>query len=478
MRMGGSGRNATIFLFPHPAMPPSIRREFFPMLRIAIPVVMAELGWMSMGVVDTIMVGPLGPQAISAAGVGNSMHIAFAIFGMGVLLGLDTLVSQAYGARNIRECHRLFFDGLALAGLMALPILVLLSGVWFAIPSLGFHDAVKPLLGSYFGIVTMSTPLLLAYAACRRYLQGMHAVTPVMFALVTANLINAGANWVLIYGHFGLPALGVAGSAWATLISRAYMLATLLVAVWWIDKKRTEEAGVEWRQESLWHTDWKFDTGRLRKLLKLGVPAASQYTAEVGVFALATALSGMLDPISSASHQIALNLAGIAFMIPLGMGSAGAVRVGHAVGAGDRARASAAGWTAIMLGTGFMLASGVTFVVMPETLIALFSRDPDVLRVGTSLLLLAAVFQLFDGIQGVITGTLRGIGDTRTPMVVNLLAHWLVGLPISYTLCFVLGWGVYGLWVGLSLGLIIVGVILLWVWTKKIRHYRLTGATP
>jgi MATE family multidrug resistance protein len=131
-----------------------------------------------------------------------------------------------------------------------------------------------------------------------------------------------------------------------------------------------------------------------------------------------------------------------------------------------------------MLGTGFMLASGVAFVVMPETLIALFSRDPDVLRVGTSLLLLAAVFQLFDGIQGVITGTLRGIGDTRTPMVVNLLAHWLVGLPISYTLCFVLGWGVYGLWVGLSLGLIIVGVILLWVWTKKIRHYRLTGATP
>jgi MATE family multidrug resistance protein len=190
------------------------------------------------------------------------------------------------------------------------------------------------------------------------------------------------------------------------------------------------------------------------------------------VFALATALSGMLDPISSASHQIALNMAGVAFMIPLGMGSAGAVRVGHAVGAGDRPRASAAGWTAIMLGTGFMLASGLAFVLMPEDLIRLFSDDPNVLRVGTSLLLLAAVFQLFDGIQGVITGTLRGLGDTRTPMVVNLLAHWFVGLPISYTLCFIIGWGVYGLWVGLSLGLIIVGVILLYVWTKKIGRYR------
>ena len=458
-------------------MSPSIRREFFPMLRIAIPVVMAELGWMSMGVVDTIMVGPLGPQAIGAAGVGNSLHIAFAIFGMGVLLGLDTLVSQAYGARNIRECHRLFFDGLSLAALMALPITALLVIVWFAIPSLGFHDAVRPLLESYFGIIILSTPFLLAYATCRRYLQGMHAVTPVMFALVTANLINAGANWALIYGHLGFPALGVAGAAWATVISRIYMMTALIVAVWWIDKKRTREAGVDEHQESLWHVDWHFDTARLRRLLALGIPAASQYTAEVGVFALATALSGMLDPISSASHQIALNLAGVAFMIPLGMGSAGAVRVGHAVGAGERARASAAGWTAIMLGTGFMLASGVLFVVMPTKLIGLFSTDPDVLRVGTSLLLLAAVFQLFDGIQGVITGTLRGIGDTRTPMVVNLLAHWFVGLPISYTLCFILGWGVYGLWVGLSLGLIIVGVILLWVWTHKIRHYRLTGAT-
>jgi MATE family multidrug resistance protein len=453
-------------------MLPSIRREFFPTLRIAIPVVMAELGWMAMGVVDTIMVGPLGPEAIGAAGVGNSMHIAFAIFGMGVLLGLDTLVSQAFGARNIRECHRLFFDGLSLAGLMTLPILALLTGVWFAIPSLGFHDAVKPLLESYFGIVILSTPFLLAYATCRRYLQGMHAVTPVMFALVTANLINAAANWTLIYGHFGFPALAVAGAAWATLISRIYMLAVLLIAVWLVDKKRTREAGVDEHRESLWHVDWHFDPVRLRRLLALGVPAASQYTAEVGVFALATALSGMLDPISSASHQIALNMAGVAFMIPLGMGSAGAVRVGHAVGAGDRARASAAGWTAIMLGTGFMIASGLAFVLMPEELIRLFSDDPDVLRVGTSLLLLAAVFQLFDGIQGVITGTLRGIGDTRTPMLVNLMAHWLVGLPISYTLCFVLGWGVYGLWVGLSLGLIIVGVILLYVWTQKIGRYR------
>ncbi len=448
------------------------------MLTIAIPVVLAELGWMTMGVVDTVMVGPLGPQAISAAGVGNAMHIAFAIFGMAVMLGLDTLVSQAYGARNIHDCHRWFFDGLTLAGLLAVPIMALLVLVWFAIPAIGFHEAVRPLLESYFGVLMLSTPFLLAYAVCRRYLQGMHAVTPVMFALVTANVINAAGNWLLVYGHFGLPALGVRGSAWATVISRAYMLGALLLAVWWVDRRRTAEMlsqgalALDTASVSLWHVDRTWNTARLRRLLALGLPAASQVGAEVGVFALATALSGTLDPISSASHQIALNLAGVAFMVPLGLGSAGAVRVGHAVGARDPARASAAGWTAILLATGFMIVAALTFVVVPTQLIGLFTTDPNVVSVGTSLLLLAAVFQLFDGIQGVITGTLRGIGDTRTPMMVNLCAHWLIGLPTGYLLCFVIGWGVYGLWVGLSLGLIVTGVILFYVWTVRIRQYR------
>lgn len=438
------------------------------MLKIAVPVVMAELGWMAMGVVDTVMVGPLGPEAISAAGVGNAMHIAFAIFGMAVMLGLDTLVSQAYGARDIRQCHRWFFDGLMLAGLMALPIMALLAVVWLAIPALGFHPQVRPLLESYFGVLMWSTPFLLAYAVCRRYLIGMHSATPVMFALITANFINAGANWVLIHGHFGFPALGVAGSAWATVIARAYMLAALVLAVWWIDRQRTRDAGIADRH-GLWHVDRAFDAARLRRLLALGLPAASQMGAEVGVFALATALSGMLDPISSAAHQIALNLAGVAFMIPLGLGSAGAVRVGHAVGAGDRHRAEAAGWTAIMLAVVFTIASGLTFVVVPRQLIALFTTDAAVVSVGTSLLLLAAIFQLFDGIQGVITGTLRGLGDTRTPMIVNLVAHWLIGLPTSYVLCFVIGWGVYGLWVGLSLGLIVTGIVLFATWIVRIR---------
>lgn len=445
------------------------------MLKIAVPVVMAELGWMTMGVVDTVMVGSLGPEAISASGVGNSMHIAFVIFGMAVMLGLDTLVSQAFGARDVRDCHRWLFDGLILAALMTVPIMAILVLIWFLIPQFGFHDSVRPLLESYFGVLMLSTPFLLAYAVCRRYLQGMHAAMPVMFALITANLVNAGANWLLIHGHWGLPALGVAGSAWATVIARAYMLASLLIAVWWIDRQASGPTGQQASGKTgIWHVERAFDSARLRRLLALGLPAASQVGAEVGVFALATAMSGTLDPISSAAHQIALNLAGLAFMIPLGLGSAGAVRVGHAVGAGDKPRASAAGWTAILLATLFMVASGSTFVLIPRQLIALFSTDTAVLSVGTSLLLLAAIFQLFDGIQGVITGTLRGLGDTSTPMKVNLVAHWLIGLPVGYLLCFHAGWGVYGLWIGLSLGLIVTGIILFWVWSRRIRQYVLS----
>lgn len=422
---------------------------------------MAELGWMAMGIVDTIMVGSLGPSAISAVGVAVSIQMAITIFGMGVLLGLDTLVSQAFGARKIDECHRWLFDGIVLAAMLTVPTMILSGFLWLAIPHMGFHPDVTPLLVSYFSILLWSTVPLLFYAACRRYLQGMHHPTPVMLALVTANVLNAAANYALIHGHWGLPALGIQGSAWATVIARLFMLAVVAVAIW-----RYRDTG---------HFVFPVDFTRVRRLVSLGFPAASQITAEVGVFALATMLAGMLDPISSASHQCALNLAGVAFMIPLGLSSAGAVRVGHAVGAGDPHRAAASGWMSILLTVAVMIASGLLFLLVPRQLIGIFTRDESVLALGSSLLYIAAIFQLFDGVQGVVTGTLRGIGDTRTPMLVNLGAHWLLGLPVSYSLCFWFGYGVRGLWIGLSIGLIVTGLILIYVWTQKIHRYRMTG---
>ena len=430
------------------------------MLRIAGPVILAELGWMGMGVVDTIMVGPMGPAAIGAVGVANSMHFALAVFGMGLFLGLDTLVSRAFGAGQLAECRAWLKTGVALAAILS-PLFILAAyAILFGIPHFGFHPDITPLIASYFAVTMWSTPFLLFYAAFRRYLQGMHTVTAVMFALVSANVVNATANWILIYGHLGFPALGVSGSAWATLVSRVYMALVLLIAV----KPTVKD----------------FAPGGLLpvgRLLALGFPAASQITLEVGVFAASSALAGKLTPIAVASHQITMNIIAVAFMIPLGLSSAGAVRVGHAMGAGDHRRAAAAGWTAILLGVAFMAVAAISFVLVPRSLLGLFTREEHVLALGSSLLLVAAVFQLFDGIQGVATGALRGIGDTRTPMIVNLAGHWLLGLPVGYTLCFIAGYGVIGLWIGLSVGLIVVGIVLLGVWAKKIRRSSLTVAT-
>jgi multidrug resistance protein, MATE family len=429
------------------------------MLRLAVPVILAELGWMSMGVVDTIMVGPLGPEAIAASGISNSLQIAFAIFGMGLLLGLDTLVSQAYGARRLEECSLWFWQGVALATLIA-PVLIAVSWLLLiAVPHMGFHPIVAPLVETYYGILLWSGIPLMFYAVFRRYLQATHAATPVMVALVTANIINAVGNWMFIYGNWGVPAMGLAGSAFTTGIARVYLALLLLGAVLWFDARR---------KTRLLHAPRAIDPVRLRRLVQLGFPAASTVTLEVGVFAAATALAGQLAPVAAASHQIALNIAALAFMVPLGLASAGAVRVGHAVGAESPPRAAAAGWTAILLGTGFMLTTAALFVIAPRSLIGLFTRQEDVLALGSSLLLVAAVFQLFDGLQGVTTGVLRGLGDTRTPMLTNLAGHWCFGLPIGYSLCFVFGFGVVGLWVGLSTGLIIAGAVLLYVWQRQI----------
>jgi multidrug resistance protein, MATE family len=459
-----------------------IRGELKPTLRLAVPVILAELGWMTMGVVDTIMVGPLGPAAIGAVGVGNSLHLGFAIFGMGLLLGLDTLVSQAYGARDLALGRRWLATGVRLALLATVPLVAILLAVYASIPVLGINPETTPLLQGYFRVVIWSTPFLLLYAAFRRYLQSTHHVAPVMFALVSANVVNAFANWAFIYGNLGMPELGVPGAAWATFASRVYMSGLLFGAVWWADRTALRAGGSASPGGPLGEphaTALGAGTARahtsIRRLVELGLPAASTVTAEVGVFAVATALAGRLEPVATASHQIALNIAAVAFMIPLGLASAGAVRVGNAVGAENPRGAAAAGWTVIAMGTAFMLFSGLLFVIIPRPLIGLFSRDADVLALGSSLLLIAALFQLFDGLQGVITGTLRGLGDTRTPMVTNLAAHWLVGLPVGYTLCFIAGWGAAGLWWGLSVGLILAGAVLLTVWARSVRHYQRSG---
>jgi MATE family multidrug resistance protein len=442
----------------------AVRRDLLPTLRLAWPVIVAELGWMFMGVVDTVMVGRVAPEAIGAVGLGSILYFSAAIFGMGLLLGLDTFVSQAYGAGNLRECHRWLRDGVHLAVLATPPLMALTFAMVAAMPLIGLHPGVQLLAAPYVTVVAWGSLPLLLYAAFRRYLQALGIVTPVMITLVVANLVNAGANWVLIYGHFGMPAMGVTGAAWATNIGRVFMAASLLLVI--LRHEHTHKAGLF--DVSFLQVEWD----RLARLFRLGAPAATQLTAEVGVFGAVAALAGRIDPIALAAHQVALNLASVTFMVPLGLASAGAVRIGHAIGRRSVEGAASAGGAVIALGLGFMSLSALIFIVWAELLVRLFTDNPAVVSTGVLLVRVAAAFQLFDGLQVVATGALRGLGDTRTPMFTNLVGHWLIALPIAAIGGFTLGYGVVGLWVGLCVGLTLVGLFLLAVWRRRISRLR------
>lgn len=431
------------------------------MIALAAPVALAEVGWTTMGLVDTLMVGPLGPAAIGAVGLGSIVFLSIGIFGMGLLLGLDTLVSQAFGAGRIDRCHYWLLQGIYLAMVAAVPLTLLSLAVTATLPYWGLNPSVLAVASPYLAVVTLSVLPLLLYTAFRRYLQAMNIVRPITVALVSANLVNVAVNWVLIYGHFGFPALGATGAAWATVLSRVYMAAVLLMAIVARDGGRRKDLATVPR---------RMDGAALGRLLALGGPAALQILLEVGVFAAVTALAGRLATAALAAHQIALNLWSVVFMVPLGLNAAGAVRVGQAVGRRDPEGVWRAGWAALGLGASFTAVSAAVFLMAARPLIAAFSRDATVLAIGPSLLAIAGVCLIFDGTQGISTGILRGLGETRIPMLTNLAGHWVVGLPMGYAACFWLGWGVQGLWLGLAVGLIIVGSLLLATWHRRARQ--------
>jgi MATE family multidrug resistance protein len=285
----------------------------------------------------------------------------------------------------------------------------------------------------------------------------MNMVRIVAFALITANIVNAVGNWIFVYGHWGAPAMGTVGSGWSTAVARLYMAAVLVVYLLWYDRRHRTD---------LLKTPIDIDLPRIRRLITIGFPAALQFTLESGVFALVTTLIARLGPVPLASHQIALNTVALTYMVPLGISSAAAVRVGQAIGRKNPVAAGDAGNAAIFLGATFMTCAGAALLIFPRAIALMYTPEEDVIHATTYLLAAGAAFQLFDGIQTVATGALRGAGDTRTPMLCHLIAYWIIGLPLGYWLCFHLRWGAFGLWAGLSLALILIGVVLLLTWRR------------
>lgn len=450
------------------------------MLRLALPLVMAEVGWMSMGVVDTVMVGHLPHPAvtISAAALGQVLYNTLAFGIGGVLLGLDTYISQAHGAGEFEDANKWLLSGVVLAaGLSA----VLMGMVWVGplamvrIPVGGGEtgrEVMRQAVAFLWALNWGTLPLFL-YMTFRRYLQAFNHVRPIAAAVVSANLVNAGLDWLLLYGHrwnvvghaVGIPAYGVVGAAVSTVLARLYLAAFVGAAVWWMDRRHRYGLRAAFNSE-IGTVDWS----RLRKLVRLGGPVGGQIFVEISIFAAVTALIGTMGPVSLAGHEIALNCVSFTFMVPFAISAAATVRVGQAVGRGSAADARAAGWTAIGFGAAFMLCMSAMLVGIPGMIAGGFTRDPVVIAAAVPLLLVGAAFQFFDGVQVTATGALRGVGNTHAGLVVQVIGYWVIGMPLGIWLSFGRKMGAVGLWIGLCAGLMFAGVALISVWGRTVKR--------
>jgi len=436
--------------------------EWIGTLRLAGPIVLAELGWMAMGNVDIMVVGRVGTDAIAAVSLGTTLFYGVSICAGGVLWGMDTLVARAFGAGDLDDGRRSLIQGIWVSLLVIPLVMGIVWGVDPFLTSFGVDPVVLRGARPYLHALNWSAPALVLFFSFRRYLQAMHVVRPVMWALVTANLVNLAGNWVLVFGHLGAPRLGAVGSAWSTCVSRAYMAAALGIVLW-----RRERASLR----RLVPEEWRPDFQRIRELLRLGLPVAGQMAVEIGVFAVVTVLVGRLNAKSLAGHQIALSTVSTTFMVPLGISSAAAVQVGHRLGRGDARGAARSGWMALALGASVMSVAAVALLAAPRWIARLFTPQAEVIVAAATLLQIAAFFQLFDGLQVVATGALRGTGETRVPMACHFAGYWLIGLPLGMWLCFAKGWGAAGLWTGLSLGLILIGIALTIVWRRAAARF-------
>jgi len=425
------------------------RHDLAQLLPLALPVAIVQVGLMAMGVVDTLMVGRVSALGLAAVAMGHLYFFGVAVLGMGVLFALDPVISQAVGADDGLAISRGLQRGLVLAAALSVLAMVLLVPAGPVLRALGQPSDIVPTAAAYArGLIVGVLPFY-GFVVLRQCLQAMARVRAILVVVIAANGVNVFMNWVLIYGHLGSPALGAVGSAWATSASRWFMMCALLAAGWPLLGPYLRVA----RPEAL-------AAAPLARLLRVGAPVGVQQWLEFGVFGAAGLLMGLLGAVPLASHQIALQMAALTFMVPVGVAQATSVLVGQAVGRADPASARRAAGAGVVVGVGFMALTAVVFLAVPEPLATAFTDDPQVIAAVMLLLPIAGVFQVFDGLQVVACGALRGMGDTRVPMLVNLVGFWLVGIPFSVWLGFVVGVGAPGIWWGLAIGIAVVATLL------------------
>lgn len=433
-------------------------RDSAELLRLAAPIAIAQAGTQLMSVVDTAVVGRAGSTELAATGLGASLFFGFSILGMGIVMGIDPLIAQSLGAGNLRAAKRIFWQGIWLSLAMSVLICSLIACAPALIGAIGVDTQVADLAWKYLFIRMGNVPTLLAFLVFRSYLQAAHATRAMVVAMIAGNVFNLFADILFVFGGSAfpewtgplrnVPAMGVPGAALASVLGGLLQLAIVIPAVRGID----DGGGAPKR----------LNPSDIRASLRLGIPVGLQMGAEYGVFALVGLLAGRMGPIPLAAHQLALTMAAFTFTVAMGIGSAGAVQVGRAIGAGDRERTQRQGVLSFILGGAVMALSAIVFVALPEPISRIITDQPDVLKVAIPLLAIAAVFQISDGVQAVGSGVLRGAGDTRFAFLANVMAHWFIGLPVALLLGFKLRMGIFGLWWGLCTGLIVVAIILVW----------------
>jgi MATE family multidrug resistance protein len=427
------------------------RTEIRDVARLAAPIVIVQIGLMMMGVVDAAIVGRHSAQGLAAVALGNVYFNSLIALGQGTLMALDPLVAQAVGAKDHAAIERSLQRGIVLCIAMSIPLSLLLVPGERVLGPLRQPADVVPLAAAYARACIPGVLPYLAFITLRQTVQAFALVRPVVVAVVVANVANVFLDWGLVFGRFGFPAMGAVGSGWATTICR-WLMAVLLL---WGSRQALVPFLRRWSREDL-------ALAPLWRMVRIGFPIGLQLWIEFMAFSVALLLIGMLGTIPMAGHQIAIMLAALTYMVPLGVSAAAAVLVGHAVGRGDPEAARREASAALACGIGFMSVTAVVLISSATWLARAFTPDPGIIAAAAALIPIAGVFQVVDGIQGVSGGILRGAGDTRIPMLANLAGYSLLALPLGAWLCFTLGLGAPGIWWGLCAGLAAVAALLGW----------------
>jgi len=431
------------------------RREVRTLLALALPVMAAQFGSMLLGVVDTLMLGRVGVEALAAAAIANALIFGLLLFGQGLVHGIDPLITQFHGAGKAAGVALAYQRGVVVALLISLPICGLLLASEVFLGWMGQEPRLAAEAYRYTLVQIPSIPIYFVFIALRQYLQGRGIVRPAMWVILGVNLFNAAANWALIFGKLGFPALGLYGAGIATGLSRFATLLGLGFFVWAFDLHRG--AWLPWSRKVL-------EPAALRRIAAFGIPVAIQMALEVWAFSAGTLLAGRIGATALAAHTIVLNMAALAFMLPLGISQAAVTRVGNLLGRRDPRGAHRAAWIAVGMGAGVMSISAGAFVLLRHFLPALYTSAPEVVALAASVLPIAAVFQVFDGTQVAGCGVLRGMGRTRPAAWFNFVGYWVLGLPFAAWLGLSMGWGLAGIWWGLALGLAAVAIsIVVWL---------------